>query len=127
MKRSFKERFLALPIWFWVIFAAALGTAECIRRFCFGGGCLLMDIFSFPCPTCGMTRASLCAILLRFDLAFKYNPVFWTAPVSFLCVTMAFADKKHKKLWLGIFTVMIAVVLVAWIMLRIIMRVPIPS
>ncbi len=126
-KTSLKDKLIALPLWFWITFAAVIGAAECVRRFCFGGGCLMIDIFDFPCPTCGMTRATLCAMMLRFDLAMSYNPVFWTAPVSGVCLIMAFADKKHPKLWLGLFATAIAVVFVTWIVLRVIMRVPIPN
>ncbi len=114
-------------MWFWVIFVTVIGTAECVRRFAFGGQCLLMDIFNFPCPTCGMTRATLFAMMLRFDISIKYNPAFWTAPVSGICLIMSIFDKKHPKLWITLFFVTITILFIFWIVLRVIMRVPIPT
>ena len=32
------------------------------------------DLFGFPCPGCGMTRATLALLRLDFVAAFKYNP-----------------------------------------------------
>ncbi len=123
-KRSLKECFLALPIWFWIIFIAVVGLADTVRRTVFNGGCLMMDILDFPCPTCGMTRAMLCLMTFQFERAFQYNPAIWTVPLCGICLVMAFADKKRAKLWGIIFGVLIAVLLVTWIVYRIIMRIP---
>ncbi len=123
-KNSIKERFLALPLWFWMVFAAIIAVVESIRRFCFNGGCLLMDIFDFPCPTCGMTRAMLCVMIFKFDLAMKYNPAFWVAPLCGICLIMSFIDKKHPKIWYGIFAFLILVLISVWVVYRIILGVP---
>ncbi|MBQ4049817.1 MAG: DUF2752 domain-containing protein [Clostridia bacterium] len=56
--------------------------------------CLIREITSHPCPTCGMTRAFLS--LLRFDLEgyFYYNPA------TIACV-VAILLGAHKKLISG--------------------------
>ncbi len=121
-----KERIIALPMWVWLTFAAIVGGFEIFRRSYFGGGCLLLDIFDFPCPSCGMSRALICALLLKFDLAFSYNPAFWVVPLCGICLIMAFADKKHPHLWVTLFFIFVSIVILVWLILRVIMGVPIP-
>ncbi len=126
-KSTLKERFLALPIWFWLIFIAIICAADAIRRFVFDGGCVMMDILDFPCPTCGMTRASLCAMTFQFKRAFEYNPAFWVFPLCGICLIMSFADKKRARLWGIIFSILIAILFITWIVYRIILRAPLAN
>ncbi len=126
-KRTLKERFLSISTWAWVIFIVAVGAADTVRRYVFGGGCLMMDIFDFPCPACGMTRATLCAMTFQFKRAFEYNPAFWVVPLCGICLIMSFADKKRARLWGMIFAVLIAILLAIWVVYRIIMQVPLEN
>ena len=109
------SRLTSLPMAFWIIAAVILTILELVRRFAFGGGCLLKDIFGVPCPSCGMSRAFYCVLRLDFSMAFYYNPAFWVIPL--LCVTgaAAIADKKRRKLWAALFGALILVIVAVWI------------
>ena len=45
-----------------------------------GTDCIIMNIFGIPCPGCGITRAVVAAIKLKFDVAASYNIMFWSVP-----------------------------------------------
>lgn len=51
-----------------------------------GIGCPIKFATGISCPGCGMTRAWLAALHLRFDLAMAYHPLFWAVPLIFACV-----------------------------------------
>ena len=46
--------------------------------------CGLRALTGIPCPTCGLTRAWLCAFRLDFSGAFRQYPMFWSIPVLIL-------------------------------------------
>lgn len=48
-------------------------------------GCPLKWLTGVSCAGCGMTRAVLCALRLRFDQAFYYHPLFFLPPICALC------------------------------------------
>ena len=51
-----------------------------------GIGCPLKFATGISCPGCGMTRAWIAALHLRFDLAMAYHPLFWSIPLVFAFV-----------------------------------------
>ncbi len=58
--------------------------------------CLIYQITSFKCPSCGITR--MCLSLARFDFksAFNYNPyLFVTLPIAAFCV--AFGEVEYIR------------------------------
>lgn len=46
--------------------------------------CLVKYLIGIPCPGCGMTRATICALRLDFVKAFQYNRMFWIVPILIL-------------------------------------------
>ena len=50
--------------------------------------CLFQDLFSIPCPTCGMTRAIQRMLALDFQGAFLTQPLVLLAPLFILCAIL---------------------------------------
>ena len=48
--------------------------------------CVFRHITGLICPSCGMTRAWLCALRLDLVSAFGYHPLFWSVPVFLLYI-----------------------------------------
>ena len=61
-------------------------------------GCVFLEIFSVPCPGCGMTRAFVSLLKLDFYNAVKYNVVIFFMPYVFMYVFFDFKHKIHKFL-----------------------------
>ena len=64
-----------------------------------GGGCILRSLTGYPCPGCGMTRALLAAVQLRFADAFGYHLMFWSVPILFLAFLRdgkLFESRRHN-------------------------------
>jgi hypothetical protein len=60
-------------------------------------GCPIKDFSGISCPGCGMTRAVISALLLHFDQAFYYHPLFFLTPVMFLLYLFDNFIKKNVK------------------------------
>lgn len=58
-------------------------------------GCPIKFITGMSCPGCGLTRAWESALLLNFDDAVRFHPLFWVVPIVFL-VLIAFGDKMRS-------------------------------
>ena len=99
-----------------VIALAIVGTIiDWFRRIYFGGGCLLKDIFHTPCPSCGMSRAYFSVLMLDFEKAFAFHPLFWIFPVAVGFGFLAAFDKKRTKLWLSLLGLCILAYVICWI------------
>jgi len=61
----------------------------------FNIGCPVKSLIGICCPSCGMTRACLCALRFDFINAFYYHPLFILTPVVWLL--FIFYDKLSKK------------------------------
>lgn len=65
--------------------------------------CLIKLITGFPCPACGITRAYISLLHLKFVDAWNYNPLFWFIPYVVIFITMQhkplFNNKKNESLF----------------------------
>lgn len=59
-----------------------------------GSGCLWWQTLGLPCPTCGMSRAWLCALHADFAGAFFWHPLFWAIPPLALLLIFAGAGRR---------------------------------
>lgn len=63
-------------------------------------GCPIKAYTGISCPGCGMTRAVWAALLLHFDSAFYYHPLFFLTPFMFLFFLFDdFITKKVKSVF----------------------------
>ncbi len=63
-----------------------------------GIGCPIKFISGISCPGCGMSRAWLWALLLDFESAFYFHPLFWAVPIFPVLFILNRAGKlSHKK------------------------------
>ena len=76
----------------------------------FGELCIFKISLGIPCPSCGMTRAYKNLLLLRFDKAFYYHPLFLLVP--FVCINLLYSDFKYinriyksKVFWIILFII----------------------
>lgn len=114
------SKITSLPVYVLVIIGVISVAAELVRRFVFGGGCLMKDIFGVACPSCGMSRAFLCVMRLDFKSAFHFNPAFWTFPLMCIFGALLIADKHPKnrmrrRIWGISFAAMVFIFLAVWV------------
>ena len=55
--------------------------------------CPFEIILGVPCPSCGITRATLEALKFNFVKAFYYHPLFFLAPIVLIILT--YSDYKY--------------------------------
>lgn len=74
---------------------AAAIAALCLLLFgALGQECLFRRITGLPCATCGMSRAWICALHLKFAQAFFWHPLFWAVPL--LALLLIFGDVRRR-------------------------------
>lgn len=78
-----------------------------------GIGCPVKFLTGVSCPGCGMTRAWLSALALKFDLAFAYHPLFWLLPLVLAIV--ALREHINKRVYTTLLLVAIFALLSTWI------------
>jgi hypothetical protein len=74
--------------------------------------CLFRNLFSLPCPGCGMTRAVLAVGQLRWGAAWEFNPLVF--PFLLLCLFYFYSNRKdfqarmklHHLDWFALVAVM---------------------
>lgn len=59
-------------------------------------GCPIKWVTGISCAGCGLTRACLAALQLRFSAAFSYHPLFWLVPV----VLVLYLIRERLPVWL---------------------------
>ncbi len=114
-RRGFLDRLLSLPTWVWVTLIALLAVVDMVRRYAFGGVCLMRELTNVPCPACGMSRALLSLLRLDIAAAFEYHPVFWVFPIACLSAVLCAFDGKRRKAWAICFAVCTAIFLGCWV------------
>ena len=77
--------------------------------------CIIKSLIGIPCPGCGMTRALLCAIHLKFRDAFAFHPLFFTTPVLFLYFLYDGRLFRNKKIDVCILISIFSCFLINWI------------
>ena len=77
-----------------IVILVTLGAAALviIRHF-LGLGCPIAEALGIPCPTCGMTRALVCALQLNFLKSFDYY-LFWPVVIFILVIYILKVLKK---------------------------------
>lgn len=94
--------------------AVAVIVAAWIAAFLlFGMTCPIKYFFGISCPGCGMTRAYISVILLRFNRAFYYHPLWPLVPV--FGVLYFIVGKNHRTVRRVTLTVALAVMLLTWV------------
>lgn len=61
-------------------------------------GCPIKFITGMSCPGCGLTRAWESALLLNFDDAVRFHPLFWVVPLVFLLLAVS-KNMKRRMTW----------------------------
>lgn len=61
-------------------------------------GCPIKFITGMSCPGCGLTRAWESALLLNFDDAARFHPLFWVVPFVFLMLAVS-KNMKRRMAW----------------------------
>lgn len=72
-------------------------------------GCPIRFLTGIPCAGCGMTRAWYQVLMLHFDKAFYYHPLFWFVP-SFILFFMIFQKGALSQKKFNYFITMIALI-----------------
>ena len=62
-----------------------------------GIGCSIKFISGVSCPGCGMSRAWLWVLLLDFETAFYFHPLFWAVPIFPVLFILNSAGKLSQK------------------------------
>ncbi len=89
---------LKVGFWFLVIVAVASIIVNIITD---GEGtiCIIANTTGYPCPTCGLTRSVMYALMLDFKSAFLYNPLIVVLP--FAIITLGYGVLKQDKKFLN--------------------------
>ena len=104
-----------IPLWAWTAIAVLFAAEELIRKFVFGGGCLLKDTTGIPCPACGMSRAFFCLVTGNLREAFYFNPAFPAAGAALIFFFMIFIFPKRQRIWFAGMSVSLAAIIVVWV------------
>lgn len=88
-KDLYQFRFAIIAIFLYFIFTQLLF---------FGTVCPFRILFNFPCPACGLTRASISLLCGNFIQAFQYNitVVFWWILIILFIIDRYFYKLKFK-------------------------------
>lgn len=114
---TIKNRIKNLRIKLIVTVAAAAGIALC---YIFDVPCIILNVFGFPCISCGMTRAWLAVLKLDFSAAFTFHPMFWAIPILYLYVLFDAKLFKNKIINWTVFGLIAAGFLINYIFVLVI-------
>lgn len=80
--RAFLAGMVKQPKMKLIVTLAVLAFAALLAMFTLP--CPILRFTGIPCPGCGMTRALISAVQLRFAYAFRMHAMFWSVPVLYL-------------------------------------------
>lgn len=78
-----------------------------------GIGCPIRFLTGVSCPGCGMTRAWLSVLSLRFDMAMAYHPLFWLVPV--IIAVMLMRDRMGQRCYTVFLVLGISAIVAVWV------------
>ncbi len=79
----------------------------------FGTVCPLLAFFKFPCPACGLTRASIYLLTGNFKESFNYNPtaILWIVTITLFLFNRYIKPLKIKPFpYIFIFTSIVTII-----------------
>lgn len=80
-----------------------------------GIGCPIKFISGVSCPGCGMSRAWLWVLLLDFETAFYFHPLFWAVPIFPVLFILNSAGKLSQKKYDLCLTIVGALFIIVWL------------
>lgn len=96
------------------IVVLATVTVFYLLLFALGITCPIKFVLGISCPGCGMTRAMLSALLLRFSDAFAYHPL-WVLVLPVVALLVYFYINNNKKAWTATFICAAALLVIVYI------------
>ena len=77
--------------------------------------CIPRALTGIPCPTCGLTRAWLCALRLDLKAAFLQYPMFWAVPILILYLLLdgKLFPRRQLNIWFAV--ILAAGILLVWL------------
>ena len=87
-------------------------------------GCPFEIILGVPCPSCGITRATVEAIKFNFPKAFYFHPLFFTIPLVLIVLIYNEYKYIHKLYKSNIFWGVLAIAFIIVYILRMIYQFP---
>ena len=93
----------------------AVIVAVAVYQFRNGGLCFLLSVAEIPCPACGLTRATVCALFGRFEAAFSYHPLFFVPYIMLGLGICSVPMKKYRKQLLAAVLLLLVAMLICWL------------
>ena len=91
------------------------------------GGCVVRNLTTIPCPTCGMTRAAFALLSFRFADAFESHPlIFLLVPlVLVICALYVFKNiKPTDKRYTPVYIMTLIILFIVWLIRLVFFSIP---
>ena len=103
----------------WSKYKGLVGVAAAILvfylfLFALGITCPIKYLTGVSCPGCGMSRASVSALLFRFDAAFAYHPL-WILLLPTAALLLLFHFKKMRRAFRAVILVFGTLMVAVWL------------
>ncbi|MDR1067377.1 MAG: DUF2752 domain-containing protein [Clostridiales bacterium] len=100
------------------LYAVLVATVAAIMIFTVATGnsvCPLYSIIGLPCPGCGLTRAWVNALSLRFTRAFEFHPLFSLVPALMVLLIGKNGELPTGKWRVGLICSIVALFVAVWV------------
>ncbi len=91
------------------------------------GGCVVRNLTTVPCPTCGMTRAAIALLSFRFADAFSIHPlIYLMAPlILIVCALYVVFNIKHTdKRYTPVYIITLIIFFIVWMIRLVFFSIP---
>ncbi len=91
------------------------------------GGCVVRNLTTIPCPTCGMTRAAFALLSFRFADAFHSHPLIFVLVPFIMVLSIFYVIKDIKptdKRYTPVYIITLIVFFVVWIIRLVFFLIP---